>query len=98
MAAYVVFDVEIRDPERYQEFMTKVKPALAEAGARYLARGGPHKVYEGDWTPRRIVLLEFPSVAAWEAFYYGPVYQGLKAIRDACSSARLVGVEGLASP
>ena len=36
MAAYVVFDVEIRDPERYQEFMTKVKPALAEAGARYL--------------------------------------------------------------
>jgi uncharacterized protein (DUF1330 family) len=98
MAAYVVFDVEIRDPERYQEFMTKVKPALAEAGARYLARGGPHKVYEGDWTPRRIVLLEFPSVAAWEAFYYGPVYQGLKAVRDACSSARLVSVEGLASP
>jgi uncharacterized protein (DUF1330 family) len=95
MAAYVVFDVEIRDPERYQAFMTKVKPALAEAGARYLARGGSHKVYEGDWTPRRIVLLEFPSVAAWETFYYGPVYQGLKAIRDACSSARLVSVEGL---
>jgi Domain of unknown function (DUF1330) len=45
MAAYVVFDVEIRDPERYQEFMGKVKPALAEAGARYLARGGSHKVY-----------------------------------------------------
>ncbi len=95
MAAYVVFDVEILDPERYQEFMTKVKPALADAGARYLARGGPHKVYEGDWTPRRIVLLEFPSVAAWETFYYGPVYQGLKATRDACSSARLVSVEGL---
>jgi uncharacterized protein (DUF1330 family) len=54
------------------------------------------KVYEGDWTPRRIVLLEFPSIAAWETFYYGPVYQGLKAIRDACSSARLVSVEGLA--
>ena len=95
MAAYVVFDVEIRDPERYQEFMTAVKPALAEAGARYLARGGPHKVYEGDWVPRRIVLLEFPSIAAWEAFYFGPAYQGLKAIRDACSSARLVSVEGL---
>lgn len=95
MTAYVVFDVEIRDPGRYQEFMAKVKPALAEAGARYLARGGPHKVYEGDWTPRRIVLLEFPSVEAWEAFYYGPVYQGLKAVRDACSSARLVSVEGL---
>jgi uncharacterized protein (DUF1330 family) len=97
MAAYVIFDVEIRDPNRYQEFMTKVKPALADAGARYLARGGAQKVYEGDWSPRRIVLLEFPSLAAWESFYYGPVYQGLKAIRDECSSARLVSVEGLAA-
>ncbi|MDA9424993.1 DUF1330 domain-containing protein [Bradyrhizobium sp. CCBAU 53380] len=95
MTAYVIFDVEIGDPQQYQEFMAQVKPALEAAGARYLARGGPHKIYEGDWEPRRIVLLEFPSFAAWEAFYYGPTYQALKSIRDACSSARLVGVEGL---
>jgi len=95
MAAYVIFDVDITDLQRYQEFMTSVKPALEAAGAKYLARGGPHKVHEGDWTPRRIVLLEFPSVAAWEAFYNGTTYQGLKAIRDSCSSARLVSVEGL---
>ncbi|MBL8571033.1 MAG: DUF1330 domain-containing protein [Phreatobacter sp.] len=96
MAAYVIFDVDIRDPARYQEFMAGVKPALEAAGAKYLARGGPHKVYEGDWEPRRIVLLEFPSVAAWESFYGGATYQGLKSVRDACSSARLVSVEGLA--
>ena len=90
MSAYVIFDVEIRDMSRYQEFMKGVKPALDAAGARYLARGGAHKVYEGDWQPRRIVVLEFPSVSAWESFYTGPVYQGLKAIRDECSSARLV--------
>lgn len=96
MPAYVIFDVEIRDAVRYQEFMSSVKPALEQAGAKYLARGGAHKVYEGDWEPRRIVLLEFPSVAAFAAFYNGPTYQGLKSIRDACSSARLVSVEGLA--
>ena len=95
MTAYVIFDVEIRDLPRYQDFMAQVKPALEAAGARYLARGGAHKVHEGDWTPRRIVILEFASVAAWEAFYNGPVYQGLKSIRDECSSARLVCVEGL---
>lgn len=95
MTAYVIFDVDILDAVRYTEFMTKVKPALAEAGARYLARGGEHKVYEGDWEPHRIVLLEFPSLEAWESFYNGPTYQGLKSIRDACSSGRLVGVEGL---
>ncbi len=52
MSAYVIFDVEIRDPARYQEFMNGVKPALEKAGAKYLARGGSHKVYEGDWQPR----------------------------------------------
>jgi uncharacterized protein (DUF1330 family) len=95
MPAYVIFDVEIRDLQQYQSFMLGVKPALEAAGARYLARGGAHKVYEGDWQPRRIVRLEFPSVAAWEAFYTGATYQGLKAVQDACSSARLVSVEGL---
>jgi uncharacterized protein (DUF1330 family) len=95
MSAYVIFDVDIRDPARYQAFMDAVKPALESAGAKYLVRGGAHKVHEGDWQPRRIVLLEFPSAAAWEEFYNGATYQGLKGIRDACSSARLVSVVGV---
>jgi uncharacterized protein (DUF1330 family) len=65
--------------QRYQEFMTRVKPALEQAGGRYLARGGAHIVYEGDWQPRRVVLLAFPSIEAWESFYRGCTYQGLKA-------------------
>jgi uncharacterized protein (DUF1330 family) len=52
-------------------------------------------VYEGDWQPRRIVILEFPDLAAFESFYNGPTYQRLKSIRDACSRARLVAVQGL---
>jgi uncharacterized protein (DUF1330 family) len=94
MSTYVIFDVDIHDVGRYQVFMEQVKPALEQTGGRYLTRGGPHRVWEGDWTPRRIVVLEFPSQAAWESFYGGPVYQGLKSIRDACSSARLVSVAG----
>ena len=95
MSAYAIFDVEIYDVERYQDFMSNVKPALETVGAKYLSRGGTHKVYEGDWNPRRIVLLEFPSVDAFEEFYFGEIYQNLKSIRDECSSARLVSVEGL---
>ena len=95
MAAYFIFDVEIRDMSRYQDFMAGVKPALEAAGAKYLVRGGALKVLEGDWEPRRIVLPEFPSARAAEEFYNGAVYRGLKAIRDECSSARLVLVEGV---
>jgi uncharacterized protein (DUF1330 family) len=88
MTAYAIFDVCIRDMAKYQEFMAGVKPALESVGARYLARGGAHKVHEGDWQPRRIVLLEFPSADAFERFYDGSVYRSLKSIRDECSSAR----------
>ncbi len=93
--AYMIFDVEIYDVERYQDFMRQVKPALEAAGAKYLARGGEFTVYEGDWQPRRLVLIEFPSQQAADDFYYGDVYQSLKPIRDECSTARLVSVEGL---
>ncbi len=95
MPAFVIFDVEIRDATKFTEFMNGVKPAIDQAGGKYLARGGAHKVHEGDWSPRRIVLLEFPSMEAWETFYNGATYQGLKSIRDECSSARLVSVVGL---
>jgi uncharacterized protein (DUF1330 family) len=95
MSAYAIFDVEIYDLERYREYMVRVQPALEAAGGSYLSRGGEHKVYEGDWVPRRLVIVEFPSFAALESFYYGPVYAELKSLRDDCSSGRLVGVEGL---
>ena len=95
MTTYVIFDVEIQDPIRYQEFRDLVWHAVEAAGGTYLAHEGALKVYEGEWRPHDLVLLAFPSLPAWESFYYGPTYQGLKAIRDACSSARLVSVEGL---
>ncbi|MGR3660088.1 MAG: DUF1330 domain-containing protein [Paracoccaceae bacterium] len=56
MTAHAIFDVDIHDMPKYQEFMAAVKPALEAAGGRYLARGGTHKVYEMDWQPDRIVL------------------------------------------
>lgn len=95
MSAYVIFDVDIWDMKRYQEFMVKVKPAIEAAGGHYLARGGEHKVVEGSWQPRRLVLFEFPSMAKAEEFYYSDLYQGYKSIRDECSSGNVVIVEGI---
>ena len=76
MAAYISFDVEINDMARYQEYMAAIKPALEAVGARYLARGGAHTVYEGDWEPRRLVLIEFPSSKAADDFYNGETFVG----------------------
>ena len=94
---YIIFDVDIWDPDRYLTYMEQVRPALEAAGGRYLVRGGAHKTYEGDWEPQRLVLLEFPSQEAWESFYYGPAYAGIKRIRDEVSAGRMVGVAGFAA-
>ncbi len=94
-AYYVVVDVNIRDVPRYVTYMERVRPALEAAGGRYLARGGAYTVYEGQWEPARLVLLEFPSQQAWESFYHGEAYEGIKTIRDETSTADMVGFEGL---
>ena len=58
--------------------------------------GAARQGHVGDWAPLRIVVLQFPSVEPFLQFSEGPVYQGLKPIRDARSLARLaVSVEGL---
>ena len=96
MAAYVIFDVEIRDTAQYQEYMRQVKPVIEAAGGRYLVRGGGHKVVEGTWFPRRLVLLEFPSMASLQDFYLSPEYQALKTLRLRCSTAHaVVAVDGI---
>lgn len=92
---FVILDVNIRDVPRYLTYMEKVRPALEAAGGRYLARGGAYTIYEGDWEPARLVLMEFPSQKAFESFYRGPEYAAIKQIRDETSSGNLVGVEGL---
>jgi uncharacterized protein (DUF1330 family) len=95
MAYYVIFDVTIHDLPKYQQYMAKIKPVIEAAGGRYLVRGGAHTVIEGDWTPTRLVLFEFPSQVAAQAFYVSPEYQSLKALRQEASSANAVGVEGV---
>lgn len=93
---YVLLDVDIHDAARYRTYMDRVRPALESAGGRYLVRGGEFTVYEGDWTPSRLVLMEFPSQDAWESFYDGPAYAEIRTVREEVSSGRMVGVEGLA--
>lgn len=94
MAYYAIFDVTITDLEKYKDYMMKVKPVIEAGGGRYLVRGGAHQVREGDWKPTRLVILEFPSAAAAQSFYESLEYRALKALRESCSRANLVTVEG----
>jgi uncharacterized protein (DUF1330 family) len=95
VTAYVITDLEVFDIALYLDYQRALKPVLEKAGARYLVRGGNFRVYEGDYQPRRLVVVEFPSLQAIDDFYESEAYQALELQRRACSSARIIAVKGL---
>lgn len=95
MAAYVIIDLNVFDIEHYLAYQQAMRPLLKAAGASYLARGGAFRVYDGDYQPRRLIVVEFPSLDAVDEFYESEGYQALESQRKACSSSRIIAVEGL---
>ena len=94
MAAYVVVNVNVKDPVRYEDYKKMVPPTLKPYGGRFLVRGGKVQPREGTWLPQRLVILEFPSLEQANAWYDSPEYAPAKALRQATSTADLVIVEG----
>ena len=95
MAAYVVVDLEVTDPETYERYRAAVPDIVKKYGGRYLGRAGDVEVLEGDWRPRRFVILEFPSMDDFKKFYDGDDYRDLKATRIAATDSNLIAVEGV---
>ena len=96
MKAYVIVNVAISDPERYKDYIRAATPTVAAHGGRYVVRGGRAEKLEGDIAVNRIVVLEFPSHAQARGWYESPEYQAALAIRQSCSTATLILVEGMA--
>jgi uncharacterized protein (DUF1330 family) len=95
MAGYVIVNITIRDPMRYEEYKRLAAPTVSTYGGRYLVRGGPVDAREGAWTPSRLVVLEFPSLERARAWWDSPEYAPAKAIRQSCADTQLVITEGI---
>lgn len=95
MAAYVVVEVEVLDAERYEVYKRLAPPAIAAYGGRYLARGGECESLEGEWRPKRLVILEFPSVERAKEWWASEEYSEAKSLRHETARSRMVVVEGL---
>jgi uncharacterized protein (DUF1330 family) len=95
MAAYVIVDADVSDPERYKGYMALSPAAIAAAGGRFIVRGGRHETLEGDWTPSRVVVIEFPTYDAARAFYDSALYVEARGRRaGATRKFNMIVVEG----
>jgi uncharacterized protein (DUF1330 family) len=96
MAAYILAEIEITNPEGYKEYSKQVPATIAKYGGRFLIRGGASDALEGEWPQRRRVLLEFPTMEAARNWWSSPDYEKPKAMRQAASKGRLLLMEGAA--
>lgn len=92
--AYWIARVDVRDTERYKEYVATAAPAFERFGARFLVRGGAWTALEGTARARNVVV-EFPSAQAAMDCYHSPEYQAAKAIRLTVADAEMVVVEGM---
>lgn len=94
MAGLIIVDIEVTDPVLYEDYKRLASAAIAAHGGRYLVKGGSSEVLDGDWTPRRLVVLEFDSVEQAKAWRNSPEYAEAKKVRERCARSNMIVVEG----
>lgn len=94
MPAYVIYQGEVFDQQRYDEYREKAAVSILNAGGRYVVRGGEVHVLEGEAPAGRTVVLEFPTRQAALDWYYGEAYTEIRKIRDGAAIARMYVVDG----
>lgn len=97
MAAYLIAEHTITDPEKFEEYRTKVGPMIAKHGGRYVTKPGSQIILEKGnavWQPQRVVIVEFPDMAALNAWYQSPEYQPLIKLRQAAAKDMLITLDG----
>ena len=95
MSAYVIADIDVKDPVRYADYRKMVPASIEAYGGRFLARGGKVESLEGPWAPKRTVIVEFPSVERAKAWWDSAEYAPAKALRRSASEGSLILLEGL---
>ena len=95
MTAYVIVEIDVRDADTYERYKVLAPPSIAAYGGRYIVRGGATTVLEGDWAPRRLAVLEFPTAERAATWWASPEYAEAKALRQACAGTDMILIEGM---
>ena len=94
MPAFLIANIDVTDPAKFDEYRAKVPAVIAQYGGTYRVRGGALETVEGTSPFKRLVVLEFPTMEGLKAFYHSAEYALLIALRQSASRGDVVLVEG----
>lgn len=95
MAAYVIVEIEIVDPVGYEEYKNLAGASVEKYGGKYIVRGGATEVLEGDWKPKRIVILQFDSMKRAKEWLTCEEYREPRKMRHRTAKTNMILVEGV---
>ena len=95
MAGYVIVEIEVTDPVGYEEYKKLAGATVEKYGGKYIVRGGAAETLEGDWQPKRIVILQFENVERAKEWLNCPEYHEPRKMRHRTAKTRMIAVEGL---
>jgi uncharacterized protein (DUF1330 family) len=95
MPAYVIVEIQVNDPHAYEDYKKLTPATIAAFGGRFIVRGGTVQTVEGDWSPERIVVLEFDSMETANRWWNSDLYNTAKKIRQSSATTRMIFVEGV---
>ena len=95
MSAYIIVEIDVLDPVGYEEYKKLAAPTVERHGGKYIVRGGKTEVLEGDWQPKRIVVLEFPTMARAKEWLNCEEYREPRKMRHRTAKTNMIVVEGV---
>jgi uncharacterized protein (DUF1330 family) len=95
MAGYVIVEIEVVDPVGYEEYKKLAGATIVKYGGKYIVRGGAAETLEGDWQPKRIVILQFENVQRAKEWLNCPEYREPRKMRHRTAKTKMIVVEGL---
>ncbi len=95
MPAYVIVEIDIVDPVGYEEYKKLAAATVARHGGKYIVRGGAVETLEGDWKPKRIVVLEFETAQRAKEWLNCEEYRQPPKMRHRTAKTNMILVEGV---
>ena len=95
MPAYVVTNIDVLDPVRYEDYKKISSASVEKFGGRFVVRGGKVEALEGTWSPKRFVIVEFPSAERAKEWWSSAEYAPGKKLRQETAHTEMILVEGI---
>ena len=95
MPAYIIVEVNVHNPEEYEDYKKLTPASLQPFNGKFIVRGGATETLEGDWQAKRIVVLEFPTKELAKSWWSSDEYAPAKALRQRTATTRMILVEGV---